>query len=65
MLRNGMRQMNLLGRAMYSNSGEGNLVAKREKEVRLAQKIKELLQPTYIKVDDISIGSNSCIAVVI
>ena len=63
MLKRGIRQINWWGRVMYFNSGEEKMVAKREKEVKLAQKIKEFLQPTYIKVDDISIGSNSCIII--
>lgn len=39
---------------------EGRLALKREKEAKLAQKIKEALQPTYIKVDDVTVGSSSC-----
>lgn len=39
---------------------ESRLVLKREKEAKLAQKIKEALQPTFIKVDDVTVGSSSC-----
>lgn len=39
---------------------EGRLALKREKEAKLAQKIKEALHPTYIKVDDVTVGTSSC-----
>ena len=39
---------------------EGRMALKREGEAKIAQKIKQNLSPTYLRVDDISIGSNSC-----
>lgn len=40
--------------------GETVMQLKREKEIKLAQKLKESLEATYIAVDDITIGTNSC-----
>lgn len=39
---------------------ESRQVLKREKEAKLAQKIKDALNPTFIKVDDVTVGSSSC-----
>lgn len=39
---------------------EGRMALKREGESKLAMKIKSALKANYIKVDDITIGSNSC-----
>ena len=33
---------------------------KRQGQAKIAQKIKQALTPTYVRVDDISIGSSSC-----
>lgn len=54
-----------LSRSFSYAMSEGKLMQKREKEAKLAQKIKEALSPTFVKVDDITIGSNSCTPIII
>jgi hypothetical protein len=39
---------------------ESRMAIKREGESKIARKIKEALSPTYIRVNDITIGSSSC-----
>jgi stress-induced morphogen len=51
--------LSFVKKPLYS-FGESNMILKREKEVKLAQKIKEQLNATYISVNDVTIGSNSC-----
>jgi hypothetical protein len=60
MLRKGISQLAGLSKRVFYLMSEERLMLKREKETKLAQRIKDALQPTFIKVDDITIGSNSC-----
>lgn len=60
MLKQIVRGFRFLSQNSSFNFSEARLAMKREGESRLALKIKEALKPSYIKVDDITIGSNSC-----
>lgn len=62
MLKQTAKFMQLISRQqpIFSMS-ESRLALKRDGEAKLAQKIKEAIDTTYIKVKDISIGSSSCI----
>jgi hypothetical protein len=54
------RAVRFFSQKSYFVFSEGRMALKREGESKLALKIKESLNTSYIKVDDITIGTNSC-----
>lgn len=55
-----LRASKFLSQNSSFSFSEGRMALKREGESKLAMKIKNTLNVNYIKVDDITIGSNSC-----
>jgi hypothetical protein len=42
------------------NFGDDYAILKREKEVKIAKKLKEALNPTYLEVTDTTLSGSSC-----
>lgn len=65
MFKTTIRVFQVINRTPSYFMSESKLALKRDGEAKLAQKIKESIDTTYIKVKDITIGSSPCIIEVI